>query len=129
MQSFRTYFFGSVLLVLLALAGTVQPAMAQTAGKPVMKQHQKIPAGKDCSSCHKKTFNEWKAGPHGANDVQCTTCHGDVTNTVAAVPSMSTCENCHADKVKQMKDDPLMAKKSCMGCHLNHSTKPHPKAA
>jgi hypothetical protein len=129
MQSFRTYFFGSVLLVLLALAGAVQPAVAQTAGKPVMKQHQTIPAGKDCSGCHKKTFAEWKAGPHGANDVACTTCHGDVKNTVAAVPSLSTCDSCHSDKVAQMKADPMMAKKSCMGCHLNHSTKPHPKAA
>ncbi|MGH9524956.1 MAG: hypothetical protein ACRD3E_20715, partial [Terriglobales bacterium] len=77
----------------------------------------------------KKTFAEWKAGPHGANDVTCTTCHGEINKTVAAVPSLSTCENCHADKVTQMKNDPTMAKKTCMGCHLNHSTKPHPKAA
>lgn len=127
MKSFR--FYCSALLLVLAAAFAVQPATAQTAGKPVMKQHQKIAAGKDCSGCHKKTFTEWKAGPHGANDVTCTTCHGDVTNTVAAVPALSTCENCHADKVSQMKSDPAMAKKSCMGCHVNHSTKPHPKAA
>jgi hypothetical protein len=131
MKLFRTYLFSSVLLFLLASAAAVLPATAQTFGKPVMKQHQTIPAGKDCSGCHKKTFAEWKSGPHGANDVQCTVCHGDVTNTVAAVPAMSTCENCHADKVKQMKTDPLMSanRKTCMTCHVTHATKPHPKAA
>lgn len=128
MKFSRIYLFSSVLLVLL-ISAAVQPAVAQTTGKAVMKHHQTIPAGKDCSSCHKKTFTEWKASPHGANDVQCTTCHGDVTNTVAAVPSLSTCENCHADQVKQMRTDPQTAKQTCMGCHLNHTTKPHPKAA
>lgn len=129
MKILRTYLFSSVLLVLLASTVAVQPVSAQTAGKAIMKQHQTLPAGKDCSSCHKKTYAEWKASPHGANDVQCTVCHGDITNTVAAVPSLSTCENCHADQVKQLKTDPQMAKKTCMGCHLNHTTKPHPKAA
>lgn len=131
MKILRNYLFSSVVLVLLASVGAVQPAIAQTAGKAIMKQHQKLPAGKDCSSCHKKTYSEWKSGPHGANDVQCTVCHGDITNTVAAVPSLSTCENCHADKVKQMKTDSqtVANRKSCMDCHVTHALKPHPKAA
>lgn len=129
MKSFRTYLFISALLALFASAVAVQPAMAQTPGKAVVKKHQKIPAGKDCSSCHKKLYAEWKGGPHGANSVECTVCHGDIKDTAIATPSLSTCENCHSDKVAQLKSDPFMARKTCVTCHPPHMLKPHPKAA
>lgn len=127
MMSFRPRWYISALLVLLALA-VVQPAIAQTKGTAVPKRHQRIPAGKDCSSCHKKLYAEWKAGPHGANDVQCTVCHGEITNrSVMATPSLSTCEGCHGDKVAQVKSDPFMTekKKTCVTCHPPHALKPH----
>lgn len=130
MKSFCVCLFSFVLLVLLASVA-VPPAVAQTKGKPLLKQHQRIPVGKDCSSCHRKTYAEWKAGPHGANDVQCTVCHGDITSTVMVTPALSTCEGCHADKVAQLKSDPFMTekRKTCVTCHPPHALKPHQKAA
>lgn len=131
MKSLRACLFGSVLLGLLACVAA-QPAVAQTKGKAVAKHHQKIPAGKDCSSCHKKTFAEWKGGPHGANGVECTVCHGEITaNTVLMPPALSTCEGCHADKVAQVKTDPFMTeqRKTCVTCHPPHALKPHQQAA
>lgn len=129
MKLLRLFLFAFALLALLASAA-VQPASAQTKGKAVMKQHQRIPAGKDCSSCHKKTVEEWKASPHGQNGVECTVCHGEVTGTVAAVPSLSACESCHADKVTQVKTDPFMTEKNktCASCHQPHTFLSHKKA-
>lgn len=128
MSSFRKL-FSFFLLTLVAAAIASQPATAQ-ATKAVTKHHQNI-AGKTCDTCHKKTYTEWKGGPHGANDVQCTVCHGDVTTTVTATPALSTCEGCHADKVAQLKSDPFMSAKgkTCVTCHPPHALKPHPKAA
>ena len=129
MKSIRTHWFSYVLLGLLACAAV--PAAVAQAAKPLLKHHQTIPAGKDCSSCHKMTYGEWKGGPHGANDVQCTVCHGDITQTVIATPALSTCETCHADKVAQLKTDPFMSgkKKTCVTCHPPHALKPHGTAA
>lgn len=131
MNTLRAYLFTSVLLLLFVSAVAVQPAIAQTRGKSPQVRHQKIPPGKECSSCHKKTYAEWKAGPHGENEVQCTTCHGDVTDSVTNKPSLSVCENCHSELVAQLKSDSFMSegRKTCVSCHPPHALKPHPKAA
>lgn len=131
MTRFRAYCFGAILLGLLACLA-VPTAVAQTQGKAVAKHHQKIPAGKDCSSCHKKTFAEWKGGPHGANGVECTVCHGEITaTTVLMPPALTTCAGCHEDKVAQLKSDPFMSEqhKTCVTCHPPHALKPHSQAA
>ena len=131
MNTFRACLFSSVLLVLFVSAAAVPPATAQTRGKSPQVRHQKIPAGRECSSCHKKTYAEWKAGPHGANEVQCTTCHGEVAGSITNKPALSVCEDCHADLVAQLKSDPFMSesRKTCVSCHPPHALKPHPKAA
>jgi hypothetical protein len=122
MNSFRARLFSSVLLVLLASAAAVQPAIAQ-------KPHQKIPPGKDCSDCHKGLYAEWNAGPHGVNQVTCTVCHGNVTENFTAKPRVSVCEGCHAELVAQLKSDPFMKRKTCVACHPPHTLKPHLKVA
>jgi hypothetical protein len=131
MNTFRAHLFSSVLLALFASAAAVQPAIAQKKGQPTQVHHQKIPPGKDCSSCHKKTYAEWKAGPHGVNDVQCTMCHGDVTGSVTNKPPLSVCEGCHSELVAQLKSDSFMneKRKTCVTCHPPHALKPHQKAA
>jgi hypothetical protein len=133
MNVFRTRLFSFVLLVLLASAVAVQPAIAQTkiappTGVPSQKKHQKLPAGKTCTDCHKKTFAEWKSGPHGANQVECSVCHGNVTESFTAKPKLSVCEGCHTDLVAQLKSDPFMKGKTCVTCHPPHALKPHPTA-
>jgi hypothetical protein len=103
MKTVRTRLLSSVLLVLLALTVAVQPAMTQSPqpGRAPesleRKPHQKIPAGKDCSSCHTKIYAEWKAGPHGKNGVQCSVCHGNVTEKLTAKVSLSVCGECHSE--------------------------------
>jgi len=131
MNTFRACLFSSVLLVLFVSTAAVQPADAQKKGQAPQVRHQKIPPGRECSSCHKKTYAEWKAGPHGANDVQCATCHGDASGSVANKPSLSVCETCHSELVAQLKSDPFMSekRKTCVSCHPPHALKPHPKAA
>jgi hypothetical protein len=132
MNTFRARLFSSVLLVLLASAAAVQPAIAQKAvvniPQPAITQkpHQTIPPGKDCSNCHKGLYAEWNAGPHGVNQVQCIVCHGNVTESFTAKPPLSVCEGCHA-QVAQLKSDPFMKHKTCVTCHPPHALKPHQK--
>ncbi len=129
MNTLRAFLFGPVLLVLLALAAAVQPAIAQKA-HATQKYHQVIPAAKTCSSCHQMTYTQWKSSPHGANDVQCTVCHGEITaQSVSATPALSTCDTCHAEQVAQLKSDPFMQGKTCATCHPPHTFMPHKKAA
>jgi len=124
----RAFLFSSVLLVLLVLAAAVQPAIAQKT-RATQKHHQTIPAGKTCSDCHKMTYAQWKASPHGANDVQCTVCHGEITaQSVAATPALSTCGTCHAEQVAQLNSDVFMKGKTCVTCHPPHTFMPHKKA-
>ena len=125
MNTLRAFLFSSALLVLLVLAAAVQPAIAQTA-HGMQAHHQTIPAGKTCSSCHKMTYTQWKGSPHGAGDVQCTACHGEITaQSVAATPALSVCEACHTEQVAQLKSDPFM---TCVTCHPPHGFMVHKKA-
>ncbi len=125
MNTFRAFLFSSILVAVLVAVAAVQPATAQKA-HPTQKHHQKIPPGKDCSTCHKATYAQWKTSPHGANDVQCTVCHGEITaESVAATPSLSACEGCHAEQVAQLKTDPFMKGKTCVSCHPPHTFMPH----
>ncbi len=129
MNSFRACLFSAALLVFLALAAAVQPAVAQAAhGKQV--HHQAIPAGKTCSDCHKMTYAQWKGSLHGANGVECTVCHGEITaQSVAATPALSVCDTCHTEQVAQLNSDPFKHGKTCVTCHSPHTFKGHPKAA
>ena len=129
MNSFRALLFSSALLVFLVLAAAVQPAMAQEAHAR-QEHHQAIPAGKTCSDCHKMTYAQWKDSPHGASDVQCTVCHGEITaQSVDATPALSACDTCHAEQVAQLKSDPFKQGKTCVNCHQPHTFLGHPKAA
>ena len=127
MNIFRAHLFSSVLLVLLASAVAVLPAVAQT--RIVRPPHQKIPAGKTCSDCHKGLSAEWKAGPHGVNQVDCSVCHGNPAESFTAKPKLSVCDTCHAELVAQLKSDPFMKGKTCITCHPPHALKPHKTAA
>jgi hypothetical protein len=129
MNSFRARLFSSALLVFLVLAAAVQPAIAQKAHAR-QEHHQTIPAGKTCSSCHGMTYAQWKGSPHGANDVQCTVCHGEITaQSVAATPALSVCDTCHTEQVAQLKSDPFMKGKTCVTCHSPHTFMAHQKVA
>ena len=129
MNSFRARMFSPALLVFLVLAAAVQPAIAQKAHAR-QEHHQAIPAGKTCSSCHKMTYAQWKGSPHGASDVQCTVCHGEITaQSVAATPALSVCETCHSEQVAQLNSDPFKQGKTCVTCHSPHTFTGHQKVA
>lgn len=129
MNGFRARFFSSALFVFLVLAAAVQPAIAQKANAR-QEHHQAIPAGKTCSSCHKMTYAQWKDSPHGAGDIQCTVCHGEITaQSVAATPALSVCDTCHTEQVAQLKSDPFLKGKTCVTCHQPHTFMAHQKAA
>ena len=129
MNSFCARLFSPALLVFLVSAAAVQPAIAQKA-HAMQAHHQAIPAGKTCSSCHGMTYAQWKDSPHGANDVQCTVCHGEITaESVAATPALSACDTCHTEQVAQLKSDPFKKGKTCVSCHSPHTFLGHPKAA
>ncbi len=66
----------------------------------------------DCLTCHKSVtpsiVSDWQLSRHSQNDVDCSTCHGDLHKTAhdfakAAIPTPDTCANCHAEKVEQFK--------------------------
>ena len=129
MNCFRACLFSSTLLVFLVSAAAVQPATAQAVHARQM-HHQAIPAGKTCSSCHKLTYEQWKGSTHGANGVECTVCHGEITaQSVSTPPALSVCETCHAEQVAQLKSDPFKQGKTCVTCHSPHTFRGHPKAA
>ena len=129
MNCFRTRLFSLAPLVFFVLAAAVQPAIAQKA-QATQKHHQAIPAGKTCSDCHKMTYAQWKVSPHGANGVECTVCHGEITaQSVAVPPALSVCETCHSDQVAQLKSDPFKKGKTCVSCHQPHTFLGHPKTA
>jgi hypothetical protein len=66
----------------------------------------------DCLTCHKKVtpniVSDWQISLHSQNDVDCSTCHGDLHKTAedfakAAIPTPDTCAVCHEEKVAQFK--------------------------
>ena len=129
MNSIGVRIFGLILFVFLVLAIAVQPTIAQQdQAKHIV--HRLIPAGDTCSNCHKVVYDQWKASPHGANEVECTVCHGEITaQSVAAPPALSVCDTCHGEQVAQLKSDPFMKGKTCVNCHSPHTFLGHPKAA
>ena len=129
MNSFCARVFGVTLFVFLVLAIAVHPAMAQQEqAKHIV--HRLIPAGDTCASCHKVVYDQWKASPHAANDVECTVCHGETTaKDFAGTPALSACDTCHAEQVAQLKSDPFKQGKTCVNCHQPHTFLGHPKAA
>jgi hypothetical protein len=122
--------FGSTLLVFLFFAAaTVQPAVAQQEQAPHVF-HRGIPAGDTCATCHKAVYDQWKAGPHAANGIECTGCHGDPTSKdFAGMPTLSACDSCHSDQVAQLKSDPFMKGKTCVSCHQAHTFMGHKSPA
>jgi hypothetical protein len=128
-NSFRVRLFSPVLFALLALAIAVQPANAQL-DQAKHIHHRLIPAGDTCATCHKALYDQWKASPHSANGVECTTCHGETTAAdFAGTPALSTCDTCHTDQVAQLKSDPFLKGKTCVSCHQPHTFVEHKKAA
>jgi len=66
----------------------------------------------DCLTCHKKVtpniVSDWQISRHSQNDVDCSTCHGDLHKTAedfaqTAIPTPDTCAACHEEKVAQFK--------------------------
>ncbi|HSA96490.1 MAG TPA: multiheme c-type cytochrome [Acidobacteriota bacterium] len=66
----------------------------------------------DCLACHKKVtpsiVSDWQVSRHSQNDVECSTCHGELHVTAedfakAAIPTPDTCANCHEERVAQFK--------------------------
>ena len=129
MNRFHACLFGSTLLAFLYLAFSIQPAIAQQDGAPHV-YHRGIPAGDTCATCHKAIYDQWQSGPHAANSVDCTVCHGDpASKDFAGMPAFSACETCHTNQVAQLKSDPFMKGKTCVSCHRAHAFVGHPKAA
>ncbi len=128
MNSFRARMFGLTLFAFLVMAFAVQPAMGQQ-NQATHIFHRLIPAGDTCATCHKVLYEQWKASPHAANGVECTTCHGETTAPdFAGRPALSTCESCHTEQVAQLKSDPFMEGKTCVSCHQAHAFVGHKKA-
>jgi hypothetical protein len=124
---FSARIFGQFVFLFLALA--VQPAIAQL-DQAKHIHHRLIPAGKTCADCHKAIYDQWKAGPHATNGVECTVCHGETTaQDFAGIPGLSACDSCHSDQVAQLKSDEFMKGKTCVNCHRAHGFVAHPKAA
>jgi len=121
--------FGLSLFAFLFLAIAAQPSIAQQ-DQATHIHHRLIPAGDTCATCHKALYDQWKASPHSANGVECTTCHGETTaQDFAGKPALSTCDTCHTDQVAQLKSDPFMKGKTCVNCHEAHNFVGHKKAA
>jgi hypothetical protein len=66
----------------------------------------------DCLTCHKKVtpniVSDWQLSRHSQNDVDCSTCHGDLHRTSedfakTAIPTPDTCAACHEKQVAQFK--------------------------
>lgn len=129
MTRFRACLLGSAVLLFLFLAAAVQPALAQQ-DQATFIHHRLIPAGDTCATCHKAIYDQWKASPHGENQLDCTTCHGETTaKDFAGKPALSSCESCHGEQVAQLKSDPFMKGKTCVNCHQAHAFVEHKKAA
>lgn len=121
--------FGPALLLFLLPVASVQPATAQQ-DQATHIFHRLIPAGDTCATCHKVVYDQWKAGPHAANNVDCTVCHGETTaKDFTGRPALSTCDTCHTDQVAQLKSDPFMKGKTCVSCHQAHVFVEHKTAA
>ncbi len=66
----------------------------------------------ECIACHTKItpniVQDWRLSKHSANDVECSTCHGDGHTTAddvasVGIPTPETCNTCHEDRVTQFK--------------------------
>ena len=66
----------------------------------------------DCLTCYKKVtpniVSDWQISRHSQNDVDCSTCHGDLHKTSedfakTAIPTPDTCAACHEKQVAQFK--------------------------
>lgn len=65
-----------------------------------------------CVECHKKNtpniVTDWQLSKHSQNDIQCSTCHGDMHTSASDVsevqiPTPDKCAECHEDRVSQYK--------------------------
>lgn len=71
---------------------------------PVTAQHDQ------CVECHEQEtpgiVGDWRLSKHSQQEVDCVACHGDEHTTMtdaseASIPTLETCEDCHADRVEQ----------------------------
>ena len=67
-------------------------------------------AQENCVDCHKENspgqVQDWAISKHAANDVTCSTCHGEEHQTAAdykkaQLPDESVCAECHEEQVAQ----------------------------
>lgn len=85
-----------------------------------------------CLQCHEGgTRFSWKAGPHDANDVSCTSCHSVMTKKseralLAKETQSDTCYACHAEirtELNKMSHHPVREGRiDCSGCHNVHGS-------
>lgn len=97
-----------------------------SAGKKVA--HPEVDANIECRTCHvdvtPDVVAEWETGPHGQFNVKCFVCHGSVGADFERVPAMDRCVGCHADQLATM-ERPFFKDKTCFSCHPNHLLQPH----
>jgi DmsE family decaheme c-type cytochrome len=85
-----------------------------------------------CLQCHEggSRFG-WKAGPHAANDVTCTSCHTVMAEKseralLASAAAADTCVSCHAEirvEFNKMSHHPVKeGRMDCAGCHNVHGS-------
>ena len=69
-----------------------------------------VAIGDDCIDCHKKIspgqVQDWSVSMHAANDVTCSTCHGEGHSTAedylkAELPDETVCAQCHEEQFDQ----------------------------
>lgn len=65
-----------------------------------------------CVECHKKNtpniVTDWQLSKHSQNDIQCSTCHGDMHTSASdisevQIPTPDKCAECHEERVIQFK--------------------------
>jgi hypothetical protein len=65
-----------------------------------------------CVECHKTVtpliVTDWQLSKHSANEVDCSTCHGEGHQTAedvanVEIPTPETCASCHEERVEQFK--------------------------
>jgi formate-dependent nitrite reductase cytochrome c552 subunit len=72
-----------------------------------------------CSTCHKTTTDEWKASPHGQQNIQCQACHDPHAQRPKAETVTGLCSNCHKERGDSFTHGTHAdAGLECSNCHM-----------